>query len=308
MYSIAHSLNIRGRILNSLTIGLATKGCEYARTKGGCSMCGFMKYADESISDRQIIDQFEQTLQISDLADIQAIEIYNGGSFLNDNEISLRVRRNLLEKISELREVERVFIESRAEYISLERLEQCRQWMGGKTMEVGIGLESADDHVRNVLIRKNLPEKGFVRAVVEMSRAECDLFVYLLLKPPGLSERQAIEDVVSSALYVFDLARKHGVNARVGLEPVFVCADTALEDMFDKNEYELMNLWNVVEVMRRIHSKGDVYVGLDDEGLSKGRIPYSCDKCYETLVSEITMFNKTQSFSSLDRLDCECRI
>jgi len=269
-------------------------------------MCGFMKYADKDITDRQIMDQFEQTLEMADLNGIQAIEIYNGGSFLNDNEISLAVRRTLLEKISELQEIERVFMESRTEYVNAEKLMQCQQWTGAKKIEIGIGLESSDDYVRNVLIRKNISEKDFIRAVGEISRAKCELFVYLLVKPPGLSETQAIEDAVSSASYVFDLARRFNVNARVGLEPVFVPSNTPLEDMFDKNEYELLNLWSIVNIVRRVHQLGNVHVGLDDEGLSKGRMPYSCDKCHKNLVDEITIFNKTQSFSRLDSLDCDC--
>jgi hypothetical protein len=307
LYSIVTPLNIRGKILNRLIIGLTTKGCEYARTKGGCSMCGFMKYADKDVTDRQIIDQFEKTLEMNDLNALQAIEIYNGGSFLNDNEISSEVRRTLLEKISEIPSIERVFIESRPEYINAEKLLQCRQWAGDKEIEVGIGLESSDDYIRNILIRKNMPEKDFIRAVEEMSKAKCDLFVYLLIKPPGLTEKQAIEDSVNSASYVFGIARRCKINARVGLEPVFVPSNTPLENMFEDKEYELLNLWSLIDIIRRVHKLGNVHVGLDDEGLSQGRMPYSCENCYEKLLDEITIFNKTQSFANLDSFDCDCR-
>lgn len=301
------TVNISGVPLSRMIIGLSTKGCEHARKTGGCSMCGFMKFANEKADDKQILEQFDLQLSQPGIDNFQVIDILHGGSFLNDNEISEPVRRTILQKIAGMKNVEHIFIESRPEYISVEKLKECRQWAGNKTVEVGIGLESTDDYIRNAILRKNFTQEDFIRAVSNIKQANCDLFVYLLIKPPVFSEKEAIEDAVSSTLYLFDLAEKYGVNIRVGLEPLFICHDTELENLFNKKEYELINLWSVAEIIGRVYSHGTIYVGLDDEGLSSNRVPYTCDKCYKKLVHEIREFNKTQSFSDIKRLDCECK-
>ena len=179
--------------------------------------------------------------------------------------------------------------------------------VGDKILELGIGLESANDHVRNNIINKDLSKKNFERAVRTVKNANCDLLVYLLIKPPLLSEEQAINDAIDSAKYVFDIANKYSVNVRVAYEPVFVCKNTPLEKLFLNGGYSLVRLWSVIEVVKSTYHLGSVFVGLSDENLSFDRMPGSCKKCYKMLVKEIERFNKTQDASVLDSLDCECR-
>ncbi len=300
-------VNIRGIPTNRLMIVLRTNGCEYARKTGGCSVCGFMKNAGENIGDTQIAGQFRYVLQTLDGHDIQEIDLLTLGSFLNDREVGPAARKALLGQAADLEKIRRITIESRAEYVSVEKLKECRQWSGDKILELGIGLESADDYIRNTIIRKNLSKDDFEQSVADVKSAGCDLMAYVLVKPPGLSEKEAIRDAVDTAIYVFDTARKYQVNARVAFEPVFICQNTDLETLFDNKEYRLANLWSVVEVVKRTHHLGSVFIGLSDESLSLDRMVYSCDKCYERVVNEIELFNKTQDFSDLALADCDCK-
>lgn len=307
-YSRTSPINVRGIETNRLMVVLKTKGCEYAKkTVGGCTVCGFLNYAIEHIVGEEIIAQFDHALREHDIRDVKQVDLLTLGSFLNDNEVNAVTRKVLLEKVSHLPNIKRVSFESRAEYVSLEKLRECKQSANTEFIEFSIGLESANDYVRNKIIKKALSKRSFERIVSMLAETGYDLLAYLLIKPPHLSESESIEDAVKSVEYVFSVANKYGVSARVAFEPVFITKNTYLDDLYSQGKYELVSLWSVVEIIKRTRHYGCVFVGLSDEGLATDRMPTSCDKCHSSIIHEIEHFNKTQDISRLEQLDCECR-
>jgi radical SAM enzyme (TIGR01210 family) len=302
-------VNIDGLEANRLMVVLKTQGCEYARKTGGCTVCGFLNHADENIGEVEIIAQLDYILDTVDFQreEVKEIDLLTLGSFYNDNEVSAHARQALIQRIARLEGVKKVSIESRAEYITAEKLKQTKALVNGKIIDLGIGLESADDHIRNKVIKKGLTRESFENTVGKLKDTGCNLLVYLLIKPPALTEKDAIEDAVESVKYVFATAREYGVNARVAFEPVFICQNTHLETLFLTDQYRLVNLWSVVEIIIRSHHYGHLFIGLSDENLSMDRMPNSCHKCYNTIVAEIETFNKTQDISALRQLECECK-
>ena len=289
-------------------IVLRTRGCQYARQHdGGCTVCGFLNHADEAIIDDDIVAQLDGTLSRLDLDGVAELDLLTLGSFLNDVEISPSLRRQLLARVAGLESIRRVSFESRAEYIEAEELRALASLLGDRAVELGIGLESADDRVRNELVRKGLPREDFLAVVDTVAAVGLRLLVYLLIKPPGLGEVEAIDDAVASARYVFDAARDRGVTARVAFEPVFVCENTPLDELYTSSRYRLVNLWSVVEVIRGIHGRGEVFIGLSDEDLSQQRMPGSCPDCSGRIIEAIEGYNATQELTALERLDCHCR-
>lgn len=306
-YQRISPVNIMGGTSNRLMVVLRTKGCEYARrTGGGCTVCGFLKNASDDIRHEQIIEQFDTAINSNDLSNVGEIDILTLGSFFNDSEVSQETRVTLMKKVRQMKHIKRVSIESRAEYVTTDKIKQCKSALNGQCLEFAIGLESADDYVRNVLVKKGLTKRGFEETVAKVKEAGDNLLVYLLIKPPGLTEKQAIEDAVASARYVFDVAAQYGVNARVAFEPVFVCESTQLEKLYLQSQYRLLNLWSVVEVIKQSHRYGNIFVGLSDENLSMDRMPNSCPKCYGDIVSQIEHFNATQDISGLEAIQCDC--
>lgn len=307
-FSRISPVNINGVGTNRLMIVLTTRGCEYARkSDGGCTVCGFLNHAKEDITEEEIVKQLDYSLETNNLKDVKEIDLLTLGSFLNDREVSEDTRRILLKRIARLTDIERVSFESRAEYVTLEKLGNCKEILGDKIVEMGIGLESADDHVRNKIIKKGLSKKSFENIVRMLKQMKYNLLVYLLIKPPHLSEKQSIEDAVKSAEYVFEIAKRYDINARVAFEPVFICENTPLEKLFENLEYRLVNLWSVVEIIKKIHRLGNVFIGLSDENLSLDRRPNSCHLCNEKIIREIERFNRTQDAAPLNEIDCVCK-
>lgn len=302
-------VNIEGRGSNRLMVVLRTKGCEYAKkTGGGCTVCGFLNHADQSITTEDIVAQVDFVLRNCDLSIVEELDILTLGSFFNDSEVEPRTRLAIIERLAKIKHVRRVSVESRAEYVTVDKIKEIKQALGpDKILEFGIGLESANDYLRNTVIKKGLTKKSFENTVAKVKEAGANLLTYLLVKPPHVSEREAIDDAVQSAAYVFQVARKYGVPARAAFEPVFVCENTYLENLYLNAKYRLLNLWSVVEVIKKTHRYGCIFVGLSDEDLSMERMPYSCSLCDKKIVSEIENFNRTRDITGITGLDCQCR-
>ncbi len=301
-------VNIEGKGANRLMIVLKTRGCEYARKTGGCTVCGFLNHADQRITGKEIIGQLDFVIGTFDLSEVEEIDILTLGSFLNDSEVDRGTRLEIMERLSKIVHVLRISIESRAEYVTVEKIKELKQALGGnKILEFGIGLESANDYLRNAIIKKGLSRKSFENTIAKVKEAEANLLTYLLIKPPHVSEKDAITDAVQSAAYVFATAGKNGVSARVAFEPVFICENTHLENLYRQAQYRLLNLWSVVEVIKNAHDYGCIFIGLSDENLSMERMPHSCPSCGKKIVNAIERFNKSQDISEILDLDCQCK-
>lgn len=285
-------------------------GCAYARQPGGgCTMCGFQKVTTQGVpvSPEDLLAQFDSVFGDPRALDgVTHVDLYNSGSFLADVEIPPQVRQQVLSRLG-ASAVRRVLIEARPEYVRAENLAAARAALGDKELEVGIGLESADDHVRDVLVRKGFSRADFERAVGMLAGAKARLLTYLVIKPPGLGEAEAVEDAVASVRYVFEVAHRHGVPARAALQPVFVATGTDLKREYLAGRYRPPSLWSVVQVVRRAHAFGELIVGLSDEGLEPHLVPSGCPKCTGKLRQALAQYNRTRELSALEGLDCECR-
>ena len=302
-------VNVNGNGGQRLMVVLKTSGCEYARkSNGGCTVCGFLNHAREDITGDDMVAQLEYSLKSTNFDGIREIDLLTLGSFLNDREVNENTRRLLLSRLSDIKRIERISFESRVEYITMEKLIESKKIIGDKTVELGIGLESADDYVRNQIIKKGLSKKNFEKAVQILKQAGYELLVYLLIKPPYLSEADAVKDAINSTKYIAEVASRYDINARIAFEPVFICENTVLESLYKKAKYRLVNLWSIVDIIiSAAQYQGNIFVGLSDENLSFDRMPHSCHLCNNKIVEEIEKFNYTQDAEPLNKLDCECK-
>lgn len=297
-----------GRPTLRLLFVFRARGCAYARRAGGgCTMCGFhaMTTGGVPVGAEDLLAQFESVF-----ADPRALEgvgevaLYNSGSFLSDAELPPEIRAGVLAQLGRT-QVRRVLVESRPEYVRADTLREARRALGDKELEVGIGLESADDRVREVLVRKGFGRVDFERAVEVLSGAQARLLAYLLVKPAGLSEAEAIEDAVRSARYVFEVAGRLKVAARAALQPVFVAPGTQLERDFLAGDHRPVSLWSVVEVVKRAHALGELTVGLSDEGLGSQSRPQGCDRCTDALRGALGEYNRSRDLAVFSGLVCD---
>ena len=140
-----------GKTVDRVMIVLRSNGCQHYKTNGGCSMCAHLNGAPlmEKITHQNYVEQWNSVLDGSfievsnssfNLNDYPVVCVYNLGSLLNPEEISVETVKYIFETLNAYKGVKKVIIESRAEYVTDDILEAIRSVYDG-VVEVGIGVE-----------------------------------------------------------------------------------------------------------------------------------------------------------------------
>ncbi len=307
-YKMKSALNQDGEQTNRLMLVLRTPPCEYNQ----CTMCGFDNNAGRDIRLKNIQRQYQNGIAGEDFSDIRRLDFPTAGSFYNDRELSPESRNFLFSEVSKL-PVNSVMVETRVDYLTEEKVRESKSYLKeNQSIELAIGLESADDNVRNKVLRKGLSKKGFERFADICKNTDSQLLAYVLIKSPTLSESEAVEDAVQTADYVYRIANERGIKARVAFKPMFIPEKTELEGQYLIGEYQLPKLWTTVETVKRTtqlasYQPNSIFVGMFDEDLSGDRFSSNCDDCNFEVVEALKRFNGTQDLSDLERLSCECK-
>ena len=313
-----------------LMIVFAAPGCEWALESGGCTNCSFPTFfgTQSSVSTAELMTQLNRAINhipAGDDGPVQ-VDLFVSGSLFNENEVPVDAQRQLLERTAQIPRVHRILVETRPEFVTPETMAMAMAAVGGKDgkggsqnrvyhggtsrapiLEVGIGLESADKEIRERRIRKGFSWRQFADSVRLVAQANAQLLVYLLLKPINTSEREAIEDLVSSAEKVFALSGEHSLPTRIALEPCFVAPKTEIERAYNEGRFRPPWLWSVIEVLQRAAHLGPFQVGLSDEGQDTAMAAHNCDECSSSVRAALARFNLDQDVGLLERIRCPCR-
>ena len=298
--------HFRGETVNRAVVFLLSNGCEWALKSGhGCTMCGHIAKqtrTDHSLPADHFVTQFQAAFSSIDFSSVPVLNIFNNGSFFNDNEIPSRARRDILRMISEHRSVKKLLVECRPEFINEAVLHETKDILQGTELEIAIGLETVDDFRRAVAINKGFTLRVFEQAARIVRDNDIGLRSYVLLKPPFCSESEAIEDAVRSITSAFAM----GVDS-VSLEAMTVQRYTLVEYLHQRGLYRIPWLWSIVEVVRQTAHLGKVVVGLFKFYPSPDLVPRNCDLCSDAVMEAIVDFNHTRDATVFGGLDCGCR-
>ena len=307
---------LRDEIGKEFTIIIRTNGCNWALSKkGGCSMCGYIQDASiEKVDDDIVINQFNNALE-NKLSLIEKddnnyiLKIFNSGSFFDDNEISKNARKEIYDRISELKKIKEVVVESRVEFITPNKLEEIEKTLKNKHVEIGIGLESVDDHVRNQYINKGLKLENFEEVVEECKQFKIGIRAYLLFKPPFLNEMSAIDDCSSSIRYCIDL----GINT-ISVNPINIQTGSLVEYLWYRNQYRPPWFYSLFTCLQNSINDADLErcrIVSDPSGAGTKRGIHNCLKreCNESMKNMLKSFVINQDITKLDfsSHECECK-
>jgi len=302
-----------GERVSAASITLFPTGCQHA-AQGGCTMCGEWSGSNqgELVSSEFHVAQFAAaSADLLSKKDIHWLRIYQEGSFLNDREIMPEAREIILRLASNLRGIRRITIESRPEYLTSGMAASVRAHTRASVeLEIGIGLEARDDFVRNVCIGKGTSLAAYKRAVEIAHANDIIALAYVLLKPPFLSEREAIEEAVESVAYAFEIGFDE-----VYVQPASVHEWSLSEMLMLKGLYSPPWLWSILEVVKRTVLLGKVKIG----GLEyfpcpsivaqnyrdiKSLAPCKCSQDIWQLIQE---YNATHNAGLFADVTCSCR-
>jgi radical SAM enzyme (TIGR01210 family) len=283
---------VDGRRVSAMVIILRTVGCWWSR-KQGCLMCGYNQAASESgIGEEQLLQQLEAAK--SKFQGEEMVKIYTSGSFLDEREVPQSSRKLILEAFSSCK---RILFESRPEFVTEPGLAD----LPTEKVEIALGLESADDLVLRKCVNKGFGVSDYERAATLIKDRGMRVRTYLLLKPPYLTERQAMRDTISSIKFSSRFSDSISIN------PVNVQRDTLVESLFRRGDYRPPWLWSLVEVLKegRLATEGRVFSSPSGAGTPRG-VP-NCGKCDAEVIAAIERFSFSQELRELEGLDCECK-
>ena len=276
-----------GEPVASLTMILRTVGCRWNR----CTMCGYASVGAPATA-MDLIAQFERAMQRSS-PEVQEVKIYTSGSFLDPQELPVSARDAILCRLEEMG-IKRLVIESRPEYITPENVGVCLSHL---ETEFAIGLETSNDLVRDNLIHKGFSFQDFVTASQIVHERGGRVKAYLLLKPPQLSEGEALRGAIASAR----AARSHADILSLNL--CNIQRNTYVERLWERGEYRPPWLWSALEVLKSVEGP----IVCDPVGAGTRRGPHNCGECDAAVAEAIRAHALTQDKSALDRLDCRCK-
>ncbi|MEM2991231.1 MAG: archaeosine biosynthesis radical SAM protein RaSEA, partial [Halobacteria archaeon] len=231
-------------------------------------------------------------------SEVKVVKLFTSGSFLDPLEVPAEARNHILAALGE--KIEKVIIESRPEFVKQEVVLECRTLV--KQFEIAIGLETSSDKIRIENINKGFSFEDFIKAAKIARECGAAVKAYLLLKPPFLSERAALEDAIKSiedaANYV-DTISINLCNVQRG---------TLVQELFLNKSYRPPWLWSAIEALRRgreILSNEKVLIcGPVAAGFKRG--PHNCGKCDSAIAASIKEFSLKQDVEIFKNLHCEC--
>lgn len=318
-------------IVDRVMVVLRANGCEHYKKNGGCSMCSHFNGVDRNynVSTEDYKKQWDSVLDGSaielknksfDINNYPVVCVYNLGSLLNKNEISLEAVKYIFKSLNKKSGVKKVIIESRAEYITEETIKNIKDVYNNGIVEVGIGVESTNNIVRNICHHKGLDDLSEVKKSIDiLHKYNFKALAYINLKPIFLTEHEAIIDAINTAKDCIEL----GFDA-ISIEPTSLQEYSLANHLYNIGEYRVPWLWSVREVVQGIYDYTkqrlyDIRIGgyFDEEVLSGSQgvgyvgknelFPHmtslNCPKCSKKFIDCIKKFNMTYDIKDLYKID-----
>jgi len=251
-------------------------------------MCG---YNNEEKSNESVLSQVDRALMQYKGEDI--VKIFTSGSFLDTREISREERRKIFEVLPDVE----ITVETRPEFVTESALEDLK----GKKVEIAIGLESANDEVLKRCVNKGSSVSNFLKASRRIKEADLKVKAYLLLKPPFLSEREALDDLKHS----IDFCSEHADV--ISINPVNVQKGTLVEKLWFEGRYRAPWLWSLTDALiySQKYLEKAIVTSMPSGGGSRRGV-HNCFLCDREVLKAIESCRIKQDYGALSSLGCEC--
>lgn len=288
-------------IVDAYVIILRTRGCSWAH-QSGCSMCGYFNdSAWVNVSETDLLKQLNEAVQ--QYSGEKYVKIFTSGSFLDDDEIPPKVRHKILATFFNKTKIEKISVESRPEYITEKALDEIKKLMRtDQIFEIGIGLETANDAIREQTINKGFTFREYKQAALTLKKFHFPVKTYVLIKPLFLTEKEAINDSIQTVKTIKQ------ITDSISFNPATVQRHTLMEHLWRKKMYRPPWLWSVIEILKKSkHIAGNLRLQCDIVGGGSTRGPHNCQTCDKPVLQAISTFSLTQDPNSFNHLHCSCK-
>jgi hypothetical protein len=296
-----------GKIINRLIIHLYSRGCSWVDQTGGCSMCGF--YAGTSTSQHITKEnyslQLKNALKKYDMSEYPIVGIYNAGNLLSEKEVSTNALIEICSIIAQHSTIKRILVESKLEYIDVDKLQEMQRILGDIKIELGIGVETINEKIRDLCINKPFPNTLLEKKVELLRSIGVIPKTYLLFKPPFLTEQESIDDFV----HTVKALRELGVT-EIDCESMTIQKHTLVEELWNRDMYRVPWLWSLISMIDRTATQDypPVYLTPFRYNVSAMDSPRNCDVCTDRVTDAIFDYQKGElEKDELLKLTCDCK-
>ena len=288
-----------GEEVKAFVLILRTRGCRWA-LGGGCTFCGYVNDSFiRKIEPHELVEQMRNGL--AEYRGEPVFKIYTSGSFLDPYEVPEGAQAEIAKLVPET--VKKLNVEAQAPDVTAPRVAALRAALPPETkLEFGIGLESANKTVARFSVNKEFFLEDFQEAARAAKAHGASLKCYTMVKPPFLTEEEAIRDAVETAR----LAGPHA--STVSFNPMNIQKHTLVEDLWKRGQYRPPWLWSVVEALvRGKDACPGTVMKSDPVAGGKNRGAHNCGKCDDHVMKAIAAFNVSQDKRVFATLKCDCK-
>jgi len=283
--------------------------CQWSRCLG-CNLPSAM--SRKHVDFKDLMAQVDCCIRDSSIAEnlraINKVIISNNGSILDERTFSSTALMYLLAQLNlHMPNLKVLSLETRPEFVDLAELEflarAIREGESKPGLEIAIGIEAYDEHIRNDVFCKGVSFETIESLVADMAPYGFRLKCYFMQKPiMDMSDEGAVADIHRGIDYLDGLVKKYGIPINMHLNPTYVAGGTILEKSFLEGKYHPPSLLDVARAAAYGKDRGiSIFIGLSDEGLAVPGGSFLRDDDHD-LVKTLERFNQTQDFEILKGL------
>jgi radical SAM enzyme (TIGR01210 family) len=283
-----------------LVVVFYTKRCQYQ-----CSFCTLpliSAYSDVSLPsiERQLSRAFEQAGAA--LRDVRQVSLGNEGSILDVKTFSREQLAHVMTRCAALPSAEGIVLETRAEFVSEELLDEMLEWITPCQLTLKIGLESADYEIREKILRKRMALEQFETVVELLGRKAVGLASYVLVKAhPAHSDEEGRADALNTCDYLKRLCRRCGTSLTLRINAMYRAENSIWARWAAVEQWTPPSIFDLAEVMLDVHEDGvRVFAGLYDEGLATRDGHYEVRADFQQwALAALERYNQTEEIELL---------
>jgi|GEM_PF-90598 len=206
------------------------------------------------------------------LATIEHMIIYNSGSTLNPQELSLPTLERILEFIRGLLVCRRVCFDSREPFVTRDHvsflLDRLRS---DQHLSITIGVECQDDAIRigHLAKRMTKPQIEEIFRVLSENQERTGVDMNILFQPPGIVGKAAIDEAIATVNFGLDLRDRFKIPVDFNFHPYYATWKGTLE--FPNHPRAILEdavraLFGISRILKSRIGDSKLFVGWNDEG------------------------------------------
>jgi hypothetical protein len=231
--------------------------------------------AFDMATNRRRLDWFREYYKAR-LDSISHVVLYNSGSVLNPREMPPELLDHILAAVRSFPSASVVSLDSREKFITPVTVRRIVSELGARfTVRPIMGIESADDRIRNELLEKAMPRDAILRVFRELGLIASELGpnrigldVNIVIGAPGTTVETAVQDAALTAEFALSAGARTGLSVDLNLHPYYIGPRGSARFPGHRRcsiETTARAATRIVELVRRANAQAGIFIGWQDE-------------------------------------------